>query len=272
MKKICCVNDMPGVGKIALSAMIPILSAKGISVTTLPTALVSNTLDFGLFEILDTTDYMNKTVEIWNQLGFKYDCICTGFMVNPNQIKIVKQLISNQDRKDLIVVVDPIMGDEGKLYNGMNEVNVQIMKELSALADILIPNFTEATYLVDKFKDKTNITEVESKELIDDCRHLGAKSIVITSAKINNEDCVVGYDHIKDCYFKIPYNHLDVRFPGTGDIFSSVLVSDVLNSYDLEMSTHHAMKVVYELILDNIELSEKYVGVNIEKFIQEGKL
>ena len=157
MKKICCVNDMPGVGKIALSAMIPILSAKGISVTTLPTALVSNTLDFGLFEILDTTDYMNKTVEIWNRLGFKYDCICTGFMVNPNQIKIVKQLISNQDRKDLIVVVDPIMGDEGKLYNGMNEVNVQIMKELSALADILIPNFTEATYLVDKFKDKTNL-------------------------------------------------------------------------------------------------------------------
>ena len=66
VKKICCVNDMPGVGKIALSAMIPILSAKGIDVTSLPTALVSNTLDFGKFDILDTTDYMDKTVDIWH--------------------------------------------------------------------------------------------------------------------------------------------------------------------------------------------------------------
>ena len=72
-KRICCVNDMPGVGKIALSAMIPILSAKGIDTTCLPTALVSNTLDFGKFEILDTSDYMEKSVDIWHELGFNFD-------------------------------------------------------------------------------------------------------------------------------------------------------------------------------------------------------
>ena len=73
MKKVCCVNDMPGIGKIALSAMIPILSAKGLDVSSLPTALVSNTLDFGKFEILDTTDYMEKTVDVWNELDFHFD-------------------------------------------------------------------------------------------------------------------------------------------------------------------------------------------------------
>mgnify|MGYP002519770875 CR=1 FL=1 len=87
MKKICCVNDMPGVGKIALSAMSPILSINGIDVSYLPTALVSNTLDFGKFNILDTSDYMNKTVDIWNELGFKFDCISTGFMINSKQIE-----------------------------------------------------------------------------------------------------------------------------------------------------------------------------------------
>ena len=85
MKKICCVNDMPGVGKIALSAMIPILSARGIDVASLPTALVSNTLDFGRFDILDTTEYMEKTVDIWQALGFRFDCIATGFMVSPSE-------------------------------------------------------------------------------------------------------------------------------------------------------------------------------------------
>ncbi|MBQ9839929.1 MAG: phosphomethylpyrimidine kinase, partial [Oscillospiraceae bacterium] len=106
MQKICCVNDMPGVGKIALSAMIPILSAKGIDVASLPTALVSNTLDFGKFDILDTTDYMEKTVDIWNELGFRFDCISTGFMVNPRQIDIVEKLINNQAKENLLVVVD----------------------------------------------------------------------------------------------------------------------------------------------------------------------
>ena len=150
-KKICCVNDMPGVGKIALAAMIPILSAKGISVTCLPTALVSNTLDFGKFEILDTSDYMDKTIDVWKELGFTFDCISTGFMVNPQQVRLVEKLIHNQKKENLLVVVDPIMGDEGHLYNGMSEENVKIMRELSAHADILLPNFTEACYLTSHF-------------------------------------------------------------------------------------------------------------------------
>lgn len=101
MKKICCVNDMPGVGKIALSAMMAILSAKGIDVASLPTALVSNTLDFGKFDILDTTDYMEKTVDIWHGLGFRFDCISTGFMVNPRQIHIIEKLINNQKKVNM---------------------------------------------------------------------------------------------------------------------------------------------------------------------------
>lgn len=150
-KKICCVNDMPGVGKIALAAIIPILSSKGISVSSLTTALVSNTLDFGKFEILDTSDYMNHTVDIWKELGFTFDCIATGFMVNKKQVKIVEKLIQNQHNDHLFVVVDPIMGDNGKLYNGMNEENIEIMRELSSFADLLIPNFTEACLLTEGF-------------------------------------------------------------------------------------------------------------------------
>ena len=273
MKKICCVNDMPGVGKIALSAMSPILSINGIDVSYLPTALVSNTLDFGKFDILDTSDYMNKTVDIWNELGFKFDCISTGFMINPKQIEIVEKLINNhQDKKDLLVVVDPIMGDDGNLYNGIDESNVSIMRKLSSYADILIPNYTEACFLTDLYKCKNSITKEDAKYLIDKIKTLGCKSVVITSVVVDNKHFVIGYDNKLNKYFNIEYDYIDVRFPGTGDIFSAVLISNVLNGKDLFDSTKHAMEIVKEIILNNIDKKEKFYGVDIERYISERKL
>lgn len=271
-KKVCCVNDMPGVGKIALSAMIPIFSVKGIDVATLPTALVSNTLDFGQFDILDTTEYMSKTVDIWHSLGFTFDCISTGFMVNPKQIEIVKRLIHYQKRENVLVVVDPIMGDAGKLYNGMTEENVAIMRSLSSYADIVIPNYTEACYLVNGAYKNETLTSKEAKELIMRVRGLGAKSVVITSAFVDGKNCVIGYDHTTDTFFTLTYEWIDVRFPGTGDLFSSVLISDILNGEPLKSATEHAMKVVREIILDNLTKKDKFFGVDIEKYISEGKL
>lgn len=273
MKKICCVNDMPGVGKIALSAMSPILSINGIDVSYLPTALVSNTLDFGKFDILDTSDYMDKTVDIWNELGFKFDCISTGFMINPKQIEIVEKLINNhQDKKDLLVVVDPIMGDDGNLYNGIDESNVSIMRKLSSYADILIPNYTEACFLTDLYKCKNSITKEDAKYLIDKTKTLGCKSVVITSVVVDNKHFVIGYDNKLNKYFNIEYDYIDVRFPGTGDIFSAVLISNVLNGKDLFDSTKHAMEIVKEIILNNIDKKEKFYGVDIERYISERKL
>lgn len=271
-QSICCVNDMPGVGKIALSAMIPILSAKGISVTCLPTALVSNTLDFGKFDILDTSDYMERTIDIWHELGFSFDCISTGFMVNPKQVKIVEKLIQYQNKEDLLVVVDPIMGDEGKLYNGMTDTNVEIMRELSSYADILVPNYTEACFLVDTFYEGNSISLQQAHELVDKCRSLGASSIVITSARVDDRDCVIVYDHTKAELSTIDFDLIDVRFPGTGDIFSAVLIADVMNHISLHDATAHAMQVVRDVILENQDKEQKFFGVDIEKFIEGGKL
>lgn len=266
MKKICCVNDMPGVGKIALAAMVPIISAEGIEVSTLPTALVSNTLDFGKFDILDTTDYMKNTVKIWEELGFKFDCISTGFMVNPRQVDIIKKLIENSESKSPTVVVDPIMGDEGKLYNGMSDLNVNIMRSLAAYADILIPNYTEACFLTDtEYCESISMTDGE--ELISGLRKLGAKSVVITSAKVDGSDCVIGYDSIKNKGFKIDFEMINARFPGTGDIFSAVLIGKVMNGKELEESVKCSMNTVRELIALSLHKKERFFGVDIEKYI-----
>ena len=98
-KNILIINDMPGYGKVALAAMLPILSNMGHSVYNLPTALVSNTLDYGKFTILDTTDYMVKAIEVWKQLGFQFDCITTGFLASSAQVGIIRDLSPARRRR-----------------------------------------------------------------------------------------------------------------------------------------------------------------------------
>ena len=266
-KNILLINDLPGYGKVALSAMLPILSKMGYSLYNLPTALVSNTLDYGKFEILDTTSYMENTIKVWNELGFQFDCISTGFILSSKQVDIITNYIKSQNNPNLLVVVDPIMGDDGKLYNGITNETVVHMKELSSYADILIPNYTEAAFIADLFTDKSSLTKSEINALIDKLVSQGSKSVVITSIieKDSNNHFVCGYDGKSKSYFYLSYDYIPVRFPGTGDIFSAVMVGELLKETSLELSVKKAMDIVARLIEKNIDSQDKFKGIFIEK-------
>ena len=266
-KNILLINDLPGYGKVALSAMLPILSKMGYSLYNLPTALVSNTLDYGKFEILDTTSYMENTIKVWNELGFQFDCISTGFILSSKQVDIITSYIKSQNNPNLLVVVDPIMGDDGKLYNGITQETVAHMKELSSYADILIPNYTEAAFIADLFTDKSSLTKSEINALIDKLVSQGSKSVVITSIieKDSNNHFVCGYDDKSKSYFYLPYDYIPVRFPGTGDIFSAVMIGELLKETSLELSVKKAMDIVAKLIEKNIDSQDKFKGIFIEK-------
>ena len=266
-KNILLINDLPGYGKVALSAMLPILSKMGYSLYNLPTALVSNTLDYGKFEILDTTSYMENTIKVWNELGFQFDCISTGFILSSKQVDIITNYIKSQNNPNLLVVVDPIMGDDGKLYNGITQETVAHMKELSSYADILIPNYTEAAFIADLFTDKSSLTKSEINALIDKLVSQGSKSVVITSIidKDSNNHFVCGYDDKSKTYFYLPYDYIPVRFPGTGDIFSAVMIGELLKETSLELSVKKAMDIVAKLIEKNIDSQDKFKGIFIEK-------
>ena len=266
-KNILLINDLPGYGKVALSAMLPILSKMGYSLYNLPTALVSNTLDYGKFEILDTTSYMENTIKVWNELEFQFDCISTGFILSSKQVDIITSYIKSQNNPNLLVVVDPIMGDDGKLYNGITNETVTHMKELSSYADILIPNYTEAAFIADLFTDKSSLTKSEINTLIDKLVSQGSKSVVITSIieKDSNNHFVCGYDDKSKAYFYLPYDYIPVRFPGTGDIFSAVMVGELLKGTSLELSVKKAMDIVARLIEKNKNSQDKFKGIFIEK-------
>ena len=108
-KKLLLINDMAGYGKVALSAMIPVLSHMKYEVFNLPTAIVSNTLDYGKFDILDTTDYMKNAIAVWEQLGFEFDAISTGFIVSKEQTQLVTEFCKARAEKGVTIFTDPIM-------------------------------------------------------------------------------------------------------------------------------------------------------------------
>jgi len=260
---------MPGYGKVAMAAMLPILSNLGHSIYNLPTALVSNTLDYGKFTILDTTDYMVKSIEVWKELGFRFDCITTGFLASAAQVGIIRDFVASQKKEGLLVMTDPIMGDDGKLYNGVTQETVENMRRLIGVADVIVPNLTEAEFLTGLYEGREALTREEARQVVDALLTFGPRSVVITSGveQETGSHVVWGYDHKTGEYFTLPYRFIKVHFPGTGDMFSAVLVGELLEGKPLIPSVKRAMDVLERLIFLEQDEVEKYKGIRIEKFL-----
>lgn len=265
-KKILLINDLAGYGKVALSAMIPVLSHMKYETYNLPTAIVSNTLDYGKFDILDTTEYMKNTLNVWEQLGFTFDAISTGFIVSQEQTEIITQFCEEKSADGSLVFTDPIMGDDGKLYNGVTGDTVALMRKLISVADYITPNYTEAAYLADMPYHEEGAALDEFHAMINTLRELGAKSVVITSAKIKGGEAksVIGYDDREDAYFRTDFEEIPVRFPGTGDVFSSVFIGKIMDGCSLREATNKAMQVVRKMIEINLDNADKYKGIPLE--------
>ncbi len=266
-KQILLINDMAGYGKVATAAMLPILSYMGHPTYNLPTALVSNTLDYGKFNILDTTDYITGVFPVWKDLGFRFDAIATGFIVSARQAEIVSAFCKEQAAQGTTIFCDPIMGDEGKLYNGVTPATIEVMQEMIAVADLIFPNYTEACYLTHTDYHPEGISMQEANHLLDLLHAYNHKSVLITSIPVEGQHCVVGYNHRSGRYFMLPYTEIPVHFPGTGDIFSAVLIGHLLDGESLRKSTRLAMDAVYRLIDLNKENVDKNRGIPLENFL-----
>lgn len=276
-KRIVLFNDLPGYGKVALAAMVPLFSRMGHFPYQVPTAVVSNTLDFGKFRIQDMTDYMRDTIKVWDELGFDPDCICTGFVLSEEQVELIGDYIRSRKPRineiqnvdnGRLVMVDPIMADGGKLYNGIGMERVAAMRKLVSYSDVMVPNMTEAGFLTGICPGRERASASELRELVDGLHKLSGKSVVITSAQDSETDehLVCGYDHKSGQYFRVPFTFLPVRVAGSGDIFSTVMTGKLLNGESLEAAVREAVRVLTTLIQENQSYLDEYKGILIERY------
>ena len=261
--KILLVNDLASYGKVALSAMLPILSHMGFELFTLPTALVSNTLDYGKFEILDTKDYIRETLRIWQELGFSFDAVATGFLASDEEAELLAVFCAEERKKGTLIFADPVL---------IGEAAVENRKKLLSVADIIKPNYTEACLLTGTAYDETGISRADGETLLRKLCAAGKSSAVITSVPVRETDgkkCCLGYDRESRQSFCLPYEEIKVRFPGTGDIFSSILLGDLLRGEKLEAATARAMRLVRAMIAANADRADKYRGIPVECYLGE---
>ncbi len=271
--RVLLFNDLPGYGKVALTGMMPVLTHMGYRVFNIPTAIISNTLNYGKFELLDTTDYMIHTVDVWKEHGFEYDAVSTGFIANHRQAEFLTDFCKSQSQKGSLIFCDPIMADHGKLYNSITDQNVDDLRNLIQYADYCVPNYTEAVFLTESVYSADGLTEKEMYSLIDRVRTLGPKSVVITSAMVDGRDVLAGYDAIKEEYFIVDYKRIPINIPGAGDLFLAVLMGEVLKTFFLEdsliqplkISVEKASEILYQLIDKNKDNQDYFKGIMIER-------
>ncbi len=263
-KQILLIADIAGYGKVALSAMQPVLSHMGFTPYNLPTALISNTFDYGKFAVLDTTQYMRDTLRIWGELGFRFDAVSTGYIASEEQAALVYDFCMAQKEKGAVIFTDPIMADGGSLYQGLTDVTVSFFRKILPAADYTVPNYTEACLLAGVPYKETPCSGKELREIVDRIRGLGARSIAVTSVFGEQGHLVTGYDAAAGEYFELPYQYIPQHFPGTGDIFASVLMGRVMNGVNFRKATQSAMNVVYDFIQINMGNTDKSKGIQIE--------
>lgn len=268
-KNILIVGDMPGYGKIGMAAVLPILSSMGHSVYNLPTALVSNNFDYGKFALMDTTQYIRETIQVWKTLGFQFDCITTGFLASADQTDLLQDLIGGQHTEDLLVVTDPIMGDGGKLYNGSTQETVDNMRRFIGVSDVIVPNLTEAEFLTGQYLSRERLTKEEASRVVDGLRACGPKSVVVTSGREEEtgRHVVWGFDGRTGEYFTVPYRFIKAHFPGTGDIFTSLLTGQLLKGKTLPQAVQKAVELLERLIFMEQDVVERNNGIRIEKYL-----
>ena len=165
VKKIAAVHDLSGMGRVSLTVVIPILSSMGFQVCPLPTAVLSSHTQYPEFSILDLTDEMPRIIAEWKKLDIQFDAFYTGYLGSPRQIQIVSDFIDDFRQPDGLVVVDPVLGDNGRLYTNFDESMIREMRHLAAKADVITPNLTELFYLMDKPYKAANTDAVPADAL-----------------------------------------------------------------------------------------------------------
>lgn len=250
--RVAVIDDLSCFGRCALTVIIPTLSAMGIQVVPIPTALLStHTGGFDDLFFKDLSDEMDDISNHFGRLDLKFDGIYTGFLGSEVQIKKVSDFIDNFKKGFTPIMVDPVMGDDGSLYSTYNEKLLLGVRSLITKADIITPNYTEACFLTDTpYKSTEDLSDGEvatiADGLMEKLKRTGVQKIVITGFQSKRSVLTFGFE--RGDGFVNSTKKVDGSYPGTGDIFASVLLGKVILGESFKNATDKACEFTADLI------------------------
>ena len=265
MKRIMTIQDVSCVGKCSLTVALPVISAAGVETSIMPTTLLSTHTQFDKFTFRDLTDEIQPISDTLYELGIDFDAIYTGYLGSFEQLERVSDFI-DRFGKDAKVIIDPAMGDNGVLYKGFVPEFALAMAKLCSKADLIIPNMTEAAYMLG-IPYVTEYDEEYVRELLKKLVGLGAKSVALTGISLKaGEIGVYSYDSEADRYYYYANKKLPMVYHGTGDVYASATVGALMRGF----STEEALRIAVDFTLKSMEKTmedpnPRFYGVNFEE-------
>lgn len=271
-KRILAVHDISCVGKCSLTVALPIISAAGIETSVLPTAVLStHTGGFEGFTHLDLTDELEPIMAHWKALGLKFDAIYTGYLGSVRQIELMERLFDLFGSEDTLIMVDPVMADNGELYSTFTPELVSGMRRLCRRADMIVPNMTEAAMLTGEPYAGPDCTREYVENIMRKLAALGPEKVILSG--ISYEPGSLGaqaYDRESGELCGYFANEIQGFFPGTGDVFASALLAALVNGADMS----EALEITVDFTVDSIARTkaagtDSRYGVDFEHALPE---
>lgn len=269
MKRILTIQDISCVGRCSITVALPIISAMGVETAIIPTAVLSTHTMFKNFTVKDLNDQIVPITNHWLDEKIKFDAIYTGYLANAEQIDIVADVFDKFRDGNNVVIVDPVMADNGKLYPAFDEAFAAKMATLCSKADYILPNITEASLMIG-MDYKEEYDEAYIKEMLTKLSQLGAKVSILTGVGFKpGKTGAYGYDSINNEFFYYENDRIDASYHGTGDIFASAFTGAMMNGMSWKEAIPVAADYTARCIKDNVENKDEscWYGVNFEKEI-----
>lgn len=268
LKRVAAVHDISGIGKCSLTAAIPVISAAGIEAAAMPTAVLStHTGNISGFTYRDLTDDLVPFAKHWKSLGITFDGIYSGFLGSTEQVDIVSGFIDEFKTENTVVIVDPAMADGGKMYTTFDNDFAKEMIRLCKKADIIVPNLTEAAFLLGEAYVEPPYTRIYIEQIIRRLLSLGPSMVVLTGVCFKEDEmgCAVGCKDCDEIYFRFSEKYPGIYY-GTGDLFASALTGAYLRGKSIFESAAIALEFTGSAIRRTYEAgTDTRLGVNFEQ-------
>jgi pyridoxine kinase len=267
-KRAAAIHDISCFGRCSLTVALPILSAAGIETSVIPTAVLStHTGGFEGFTYRDLTQDILPIVNHWRSLNLEFDAIYTGFLGSLEQVDILSQCFDLLKTKDTLIVVDPVMADDGRLYSIFPADFPDGMRKLCAKADVIVPNLTEAAFLLNEPYHDGPHTREEISHTLHALQALGPKRVVLTG--VSFDQARLGASSLDAQTGEVAYTselRIDPMYHGTGDVFASALTASLLHGRTLARAAEIAVRFTVESIARTKKTgADNRFGVNFEE-------
>ncbi|WP_285824094.1 pyridoxamine kinase [Schaedlerella arabinosiphila] len=277
-KKIAVINDLSGFGRCSLTAAIPTISVMGVQPCPLPTAVLSAQTGFPSYYCDDYTEKMEHFRQEWEKMGVQFDGIYTGFVASETQIRRIFRFLDTFYGESTFLLVDPVMGDEGRVYKLFTPELLRRMKELALRADVVTPNLTELCLLtgadygeLGRMKGEKEITEAAG-ELAEKLMESGPDTVVVTGIRFEDAQSgerMIGNLAVDQSGRRLSaFPYIGGSFSGTGDLFASIIAGGIARGDDIFRTMDLAGEFVERAMKDSAaEGVERNQGTNFEKYL-----